>query len=180
MDILQIYSEFYTPESELWNLLLTHSNAVAQKALEVAIAHPELETDAEFLSQAAMLHDIGIIRTDAPSIGCNGTEHYIRHGILGAEMLRGLGLERHALVCMRHTGAGISKEDIIEQKLPLPEQDMLPMTIEEEIICYADKFFSKTKNLTEPKTYDEALASVAKFGTASAQRFAEMHKRFSY
>ena len=44
----------------------------------------------------------------------------------------------------RHTGAGLTKKEIIEQELPLPQQDFLPETTEEKLICYADKFFSKT------------------------------------
>ena len=54
------------------------------------------------------------------------------------------GYPQHARVCERHTGAGLTKREIIEQELPLPQQDFLPETTEEKLICYADKFFSKT------------------------------------
>lgn len=180
MNVLEVYEKFYTPDSELWDILLTHSNAVTQKALEVAIAHPELEADGEFICEAAMLHDIGIVRTNAPGIKCFGDKDYICHGYLGSEMLHSLGLERHALVCERHTGAGITIADIEQQGLPLPKRDMLPVSIEEQIICYADKFFSKSRELDKAKTFDEALRSVSKYGEASAQRFLEMHNKFSY
>lgn len=180
MNVLNVISEFYTPDSELWNILTTHSNAVTQMALEIAIAHPELNADGEFIAEAAMLHDIGIIRTNAPGIHCHGDKEYICHGYLGSEMLNTLGLTRHALVCERHTGAGISIQDIETQNLTLPKRDMVPLSIEEKIICYADKFFSKSRELDKPKTFDEALRSVSKYGEASAQRFMEMHKLFSY
>ena len=124
-----------------------------------------------------MLHDIGIIRCDAPGIECFGTEPYIRHGILGAAMLRSEGLERHARVCERHTGAGLSRQDIVSQNLPLPQQDYLPETLEEQLICYADKFFSKTR-LEQEKTIGQAEHSLAKFGEEGLQRFRHWKQLF--
>ena len=90
-------------DGELRHILIVHSRSVAQKALQIVSLHPELNLDRDFIEEAAMLHDIGIIKTDAPGIHCHGTEPYIRHGILGAEMLRSEGLPRHARVCERHT-----------------------------------------------------------------------------
>ena len=54
-----------------------------------------------------MLHDIGIIRCNAPGIQCFGNEPYICHGRIGAEMLRAEGFPHHARVCERHTGRGL-------------------------------------------------------------------------
>ena len=90
-----------------------------------------------------MLHDIGIFLTDAPGIFCFGDKPYICHGYLGADLLREEGFPRHALVCERHTGAGISAESIIKQDLPIPHREMLPVSMEEQVICFADKFFQK-------------------------------------
>ena len=123
----------YASHPALNNNIGSHSEAVSQKALSIAKAHPELEADLTFLEEAAMLHDIGIVKTDAPGIECYGTEPYICHGILGAAMLRDEGLPRHARVCERHTGAGLLCEDIVGQNLPLPHHDFLPETIEEHI-----------------------------------------------
>lgn len=58
--------------------------------------------------------------------------------------MRKEGFPRHALVCERHTGAGISLQSIIDQQLPVPHRDMVPVSLEEQVICFADKFFSKT------------------------------------
>ena len=53
-----------------------------------------------------MLHDIGIIFTDAPALDCHGTEPYMRHGIIGADLLRSDGVDEYlARVAERHTGA---------------------------------------------------------------------------
>lgn len=125
-----------------------------------------------------MLHDIGIFKCDAAGIQCFGTEPYICHGRIGAELLRSEGFPRHARVCERHTGAGITKAQIIAQNLPLPQQDFLPETMEEKVICYADKFFSKT-HLDREKTIEQAEKSLSKFGDEGVLRFREWEKCFS-
>lgn len=84
---------------------------------------------------------------------------------------------RHARVCERHTGAGITRSQIIAQQLPLPVQDFLPETMEEKVICYADKFFSKT-HLDKEKTVEQAIASLSKFGEEGVERFREWVKMF--
>lgn len=177
MDYQEIINKYYPEDNELRHILLVHSRAVADKALAIADRHPELSLDRQFIEEAAMLHDIGIVRCNAPGIQCFGTEPYICHGRIGADMLRAEGFPRHARVCERHTGAGITRSQIIEQKLPLPEQDFLPETMEEKVICYADKFFSKT-HLDEEKTIEQAIASLSKFGEEGVTRFREWVKMF--
>ena len=169
MNPLDIINKYYTNEKQR-EILLVHSRAVANKALEMAHRHPEWHADELFIEEAALLHDIGIVHVSAPAIECYGTEPYIKHGILGAEILRNEGLERHALVCERHTGTGLTLRQIVEQRLPLPHHDMQPVSIEEEIICFADKFFSKTRLETE-KTVEQARRSLEKFGAEGLAKF---------
>ena len=119
MNALAIINKYYSEENELKHILLTHSS-VADKALQIAVKHPELHLDTGFLEEAALLHDIGIFMTDASGIQCFGTHPYICHGYLGSELLMKEGYPRHALVCERHTGAGMSLQSIIEQDLPIP------------------------------------------------------------
>lgn len=173
----RIINKYYGEDGALRHILIVHSQSVAQKALQIVSLHPELNLDRQFVEEAAMLHDIGIIKTDAPGIECHGKEPYIRHGLLGAEMLRAEGMPRHARVCERHTGAGLSLEDIVSQNLPLPHQDFLPETLEEKLICYADKFFSKT-HLDREKSVEKAEKSIAKFGDSGFARFREWEKIF--
>ncbi|QUB66506.1 HDIG domain-containing metalloprotein [Prevotella melaninogenica] len=177
MDYQAIINKYYPEDNELRHILLVHSRAVADKALAIADRHPELSLDRQFIEEAAMLHDIGIVRCNAPGIQCFGTEPYICHGRIGAEMLRAEGFSRHARVCERHTGVGITRSQIIVQKLPLPQQDFLPETMEEKVICYADKFFSKS-HLDEEKTIEQAIASLSKFGEEGVARFREWVKMF--
>lgn len=177
MDYQAIINKYYPEDNELRHILLVHSRAVADKALAIADRHPELSLDRLFIEEAAMLHDIGIVRCNASGIQCFGTEPYICHGRIGADMLRAEGFPRHARVCERHTGAGITHSQIIAQKLPLPQQDFLPETMEEKVICYADKFFSKS-HLDEEKTIEQAIASLSKFGEEGVARFREWVKMF--
>ena len=177
MNPLEIIEKYYTKGSELYNILMNHSIDVKNKALTIAETHPELNADKTFIEEASMLHDIGIFLTDAPSIQCFGYEPYIRHGILGAEILRREGFPQHALVCERHTGAGLTKDEIIQQNLPLPHHDMMPVSIEEQIICFADCFFSKTK-LGQEKTVEKILQKMEEHNTRSAIQFKEWSQLF--
>lgn len=176
IDYNKIINMFYEPGSPLHQVLTVHSRQVADLAQELCnrLVARGTVVDTQFVVEAAMLHDIGIVKVDAPGIHCFGNEPYIRHGIMGSEMLRELGLERHALVCERHTGAGITIEDIDAQQLPLPRRDYTPQSIEEKLVCYADKFFSKT-HLGEPaRDIERVRSQMARFGTDSVARFDEM------
>ena len=177
MDYQAIIDKYYPEENELRHILMTHSQSVARKALQIVSSHPELHLDARFIEEAAMLHDIGIYLTDAPGIQCFGSQPYILHGRLGAEIMRSEGYEAHARVCERHTGAGITKAQIIEQHLPLPPQDFLSETMEEKVVCYADKFFSKT-HLDREKSIEKAEKSLMKFGEEGVERFREWERMF--
>lgn len=170
MNPLALIDKYYPEENELKHILLVHSRSVADKALAMAGKHPELDLDVQFVEEAAMLHDIGIFMTDAEGIQCFGKYPYICHGYLGAELLRKEGYPRHALVCERHTGAGITLRNIEEQQLPIPHREMLPVSLEEQLICFSDKFFSKTK-LDKEKSIEKARKSVARFGEDGGLRF---------
>lgn len=169
MNYQQIIDRYYEPQSPLWNILVTHSRCVADKALAAIESH-HLDVDAAFVEEAAMLHDIGIFFTDAAGIQCFGTEPYIRHGLLGAELMRREGYPLHALVCERHTGTGLTRDQIVRQQLPLPHHDFVPVSIEEQLICWADKFFSKTRPDVE-RSQEKARQKLEKFGTEGLQRF---------
>jgi len=170
LDYQSIINRYYPKDNELRRILLVHSRSVADKAIAIANAHPELPIDKQFVEEAAMLHDIGIFKTNAPSIQCFGTEPYICHGTIGAQLMREEGFPLHALVCERHTGAGLSLKEIERQNLPVPHHDMLPVTLEEKLICFADKFFSKT-HLEREKTLEQARQSLVKFGEEELARF---------
>lgn len=177
MDVQAVFNKYYQPGTPLYQSVWSHSRLVAEKALQLAKAHPELDLDLDFVYEAAMLHDIGVFLTHAPSIYCMGDKPYICHGILGAELMRADGYPRHALVCERHTGTGLTVDDIIAQNLPLPHRDLCPVSLEEKLVCLADKFYSKS-NPDREKPLDKVRQSVARYGEDSLRRFNEMAKLF--
>ena len=171
MDYQSIIDKYYPSENELRRILLLHSRQVADRCLLIAKKHPELRLDKEFLEEAAMLHDIGIFRCNAPSIQCFGTEPYICHGYIGGQILREEGFERHALVCERHTGTGLSKQQIESRNLPLPwDRSYEPDVMEEQVVCYADKFYSKS-NIDHERSVVETAQSLEKFGPEGVRKF---------
>jgi uncharacterized protein len=172
MDPVELIARHYKGQFKAHRILLCHSEKVAEKALAAAGRVPGLEPDSEFIRQAALLHDIGILFTATPQLGCYGNHPYVCHGVLGRTLLEAEGLKRHALVCERHVGVGITREDIHLQRLPLPARDMRPVTIEEQIICYADKFFSKNgAGAHKEKTVSEILQKLASYGQEKVERF---------
>ena len=163
MDYLSIIYKYYPADDELRRILMMHSRQVADRCLAIVAKHKELPVDVQFLEEAAMLHDIGICRCDAPGIHCHGTEPYLRHGPIGGEILRAEGFPRHARVAERHTGTG------------LPGYE--PETLEEQIICYADKFYSKSRP-ERVLTVAEAAQSLEKFGHEGVLKFLAWAERF--
>lgn len=177
MDYITLIEKYYADSPELKHILLTHSRQVADRALAIVDRHPEWTqqglVDRQFIEEAAMLHDIGIIFCHAPKIYCNGLHKYIEHGYLGAELLRQEGLPKHALVAERHTGTGITIEQVEREELPIPERDYCPQSLEEKIICYADKFYSKS-HLGEEVSLDKIKYNIWKYGHEAFVRWNEL------
>lgn len=177
MTYQEIIDKYYPVGTKCRGIFIRHSRQVADKALEIA-RRCNLDISLDEVETAAMLHDIGIYLTNAPDIDCHGSEHYICHGILGAELLRKEGFDEEiARVAERHTGAGLTIDDIDRQQLPLPRKDYLPETMLEKLICYADKFFSKSGAMQE-KPLDKVRASMARHSIDSLTRFDELHELF--
>jgi len=74
---------------------------------------------------------------------------------------------------------GISKEDVIRNKLPLPARDMVPVSVEEEIVCYADKYFSKNADrLFTPKSPEKILKKLARHGADKPAVFMKFMEKY--
>lgn len=174
---IEIIDKYYPAGSRLRDIYMRHCRQVSDLALGIASAKG-LDLDAGEVEAAAMLHDIGIYATDAPSIECHGSEPYICHGLIGGKLLRDEGMpESIARVAERHTGSGITIADIDAQHLPLPRRDYLPETTLERLICYADKFYSKSGAMRR-KDFDSVRASMARHSEESALRFDALHRQF--
>lgn len=185
MNSIDIIRHFYPEDTPLRRLLLLHSAQVRDKAI-LLLSNPkckDLQIDVQLVTDGAMLHDIGIGRCNAPSIHCEGDAEYLLHGTIGASMLReygeahGLDMEPYARICERHTGAGLTIDDIRRQQLPLPIKDYLPETLEEQLVCLSDKFYSKSSPEKE-KSLDRIEKSMLKFGEDTLSRFNVLCEKF--
>lgn len=179
MNPMDLIEKYYKPGSKSFDFLVQHGRSVARKALESAEKVNHLKPDLRFIEEAAVIHDIGIFLTDAPELGCYGDREYICHGYLGRELLEKEGFPRHALVCERHVGVGLTVKDIEDGNLPLPKREMMPISIEEQIVCFSDKFFSKNKySIFEEKTLSKVRKIISRYGDGKLKRFDEWTRLF--
>lgn len=176
----ELLRKYYQESPVALQIVLDHSRQVTARAVRIARQLQRTEpVDIRFVAEAAMLHDIGSILTHAPDLGCFGDLPYLCHGIKGKELLEAEGLVRHARVCERHIGVGLTADEIRKNKLPLPTQDMIPVTLEEQIICYADLFYSKNRqDRGLEKNIESVRNTLRRFGQGKTEIFDRWQKRF--
>jgi len=174
-----LLKKYYIESTTAFKYLYQHSKTVADNAKQVAERNVHLNPDAELVYTSALLHDLAIFMTHAPGIGCHGKFPYVAHGYLGKRLLEYEGYPLHALICERHVGVGISKTEIISDKLPLPHRDMIPLSVEEEIVCYVDKYFSKKPGrLSTPKDPEKIVEKLKVYGPDKPERFKSFIDKF--
>ncbi|MCO5970238.1 HD domain-containing protein [Actinoallomurus soli] len=168
--------ERHAPTEAAFELVYTHCEIVCGIA-EQLLADGDPGVDAGLVRAGALLHDIGVYRLydDAGRI-----DHadYIRHGVLGHELLRDEGFpEVLCRFCSCHTGVGITRDDVRNQGLPLPAADYVAESREEELVMYADKFHTKS----DPPAFLSAASYAARlrrFGEDKVARFEAMSERY--
>jgi uncharacterized protein len=168
--------EKYAPTQEAYDLVYTHCEIVGEIAEQI-LDGTALDLNADLVRAACLLHDIGVYRL-YNSTGELDHARYVRHGVLGYDLLLDEGLpEAICRFCSCHTGMGLSRDDVREQGLPLPIADYLAESGEEQLVMYADKFHSKTN----PPTFVTAAsyaAQVRRFGEDKAEIFRSMRESF--
>jgi uncharacterized protein len=123
--------------------LIRHSLRVCELALQLAerLEAKGMDLDIALVRIGSLLHDVGRTRS-----------HGVEHGCLGGQIIRRRGLdERVARIAERHVGGGISEDEARE--LGLPHGEYIPKTLEEKIVCYADKLAVPV----ERASFEEAL-----------------------
>ena len=160
----------HAPNNTAFQGVLQHVKAVQRAALTIAEdikAHGH-NVDLEFIKIATLLHDIGRFQY------LPGAAESYKHAYVGAELLRKEGLpESIARVAERHIGAGITAEEINSQNLDLPQKDFIPKTIEEKIICYADKLIFQDRLAPISKVVEKFEREMPSH--AALQRFIALH-----
>ena len=92
--------------------------------------------DVELVRIGSVLHDLGRART-----------HAIDHAAVGASMAEELGLDKRIVRIIKcHIGGGISKQEA--KDLGLPDDDYIPVSIEEKIVAHCDNIMRGTERIT--------------------------------
>ncbi|MFE7129496.1 HD domain-containing protein [Streptomyces sp. NPDC057638] len=169
--------ERYAPSPVAFEVVYSHCEIVWRIAEDLLDGLNDTAMDRELVRAGSLLHDIGVYRL-YDSAGDLDHKNYVRHGLLGHEILTAEGIpETLCRFCSCHTGVGLTKSDVICQQLPLPPADYLAITNEEKLVMYADKFHSKT---TPPRflTADAYAAYVSRFGHDKVDAFTLFRKTF--
>jgi uncharacterized protein (TIGR00295 family) len=142
--------------------VIIHCCTVRAVAEEMASKIPY--ADMNLVTSGALLHDIG-----------RSIDHSIRHALLGAQIAEDLGLPDELVsIILKHTGAGLDDEDVIE--LGLPPGDYIPRTIEEKIVAHADNLVSDNKVVDHMHSVNKLRNKGADRG---ADRIIALHKELS-
>lgn len=182
MNTLPSYAEIislhkkYAPSDAAYKLVFTHCQIVSEIAQQL-IDENNLSLDVEAVKAGCLLHDIGVYRLYLPS-GEIDHKNYIQHGTLGFGLLKEEGFSDEVCrIASCHTGVGLSKDEIIAEKIPIPPKDYFAETIEERLVMYADKFHTKSTppKFMTPETYRKVIA---KFGEAKVAKFNQLEAEF--
>jgi len=136
--------------------IITHCQAVASLALELAekFKAKNYSVNLELIEIGAILHDLGRSKT-----------HDVTHAVEGMRLAQTEGLPE-TVICIikRHVGAGITTEEA--EQLNWPKDNYIPQTLNEKIVCYADKCISGNDRVSVETTikqlYDKNLDDAAK------------------
>ncbi len=173
--IIELHKK-YAPSDAAFNLIFTHCQIIWELA-EQLIEKSAPKVDADFVKAGCLLHDIGAYRLYL-SDGEIDHKNYIKHGTLGYELLKDEGFDEDVCrVASCHTGVGLTKQEIIDEAIPLSPQDYVAKTAEERLVMYVDKFHTKT---TPPKfmTAKTYIQQVRKFGEHKVERFNRFQEEF--
>lgn len=179
--------EKHAPTPEAFHTVYTHCLIVAEIARQLADRNGKgngsanegggQDPDPELVRAGALLHDIGVYRL-YDDAGRLDHANYLRHGVLGQELLEREGFsEAITRFASHHTGVGLTKDDVVRQGLPLPPGDYLAETEAERLVMYADKFHSKS----DPPAFLTAgayAARVRRFGADKVTAFTGLRQRF--
>lgn len=164
----------YAPNEQLFELVFAHCKIVLEIA-DHLLQRKQHNLNYDLVKTGALAHDIGAYTFFALEKE-EGEKLYYKHAFEGANILRKENYPDEVCnLVEHHLGVGLPKEEIIERKLELPVKDFLPLTIEERLVLYADKFHSKTPKFN---TYVSYMQFTAQFGEEAQKRFKALSEEF--
>ena len=169
MDAIALIDKYYADNPRLRELLWIHSRQVADRCLKIAALHPELDLDKAFWKKQLCYMISAFCIPTLPVFYVRETHLIFATVISGRRCCVRKGFRPCQGVRASYR-RGAFTEEVAAQGLPIPVQDYYPETLEEQLICYADKFYSKSHPDRE-KTPEQALKSVSRYGEDGARRF---------
>ena len=142
---------------------IRHAEKVSELAREIAEACQKNGSlvDLELVEVGGLLHDIG-----------RGKTHSVHHAVIGAEVARSLGLPEPVVsIIKKHVGGGITAREA--KKLGWPKDVYVPQTLEEKIVCYADKLIEGSRRVPLEKTIDQLSQELP---PAAIERIWKLHE----
>ncbi|MEU0933825.1 HDIG domain-containing metalloprotein [Embleya sp. NPDC005971] len=167
----------YAPTRAAFEKVHTHCGIVWRIAEQLLDGPAGAGVDRDLVRAGCLLHDIGVYRLYDEDGRLDGA-NYVRHGLLGVEILRKEGLpESLHRFCSCHTGVGLTRDDVLSRQLPIPVDDYLAESVEERLVMYADKFHSKSNppRFLRPDTF---AAKIRRFGDDKVVAFQALADEF--
>jgi uncharacterized protein len=161
-------------KEKMVEIVWTHSLIVKSIALQIAEKLEKeygIKTDKKLIEFGALIHDIGYY-------GCFDDDYkkiclYVLHGKKGFDILLNEKVsKKRARFALCHIGVGLSKEQIEKDKLDLPLENLIPISLEEEIVAYADSFH--TKGHPSFGSFEESLKEV----NGHNEKYGSIYERF--
>ena len=143
--------------------VIRHVESVSDLAVEIAgaIRNRGYPVNVRLVEIGALLHDIGRSKT-----------HSVHHAVAGAEIAESFGLPQQVVsIIKRHVGGGITAREA--KKLGWPRDVYIPQTIEEKIVCYADKLVEGSSRISIEKTIDKLSQDLP---TSAIERMWKLHE----
>ncbi|MFX1590446.1 MAG: HD domain-containing protein, partial [Promethearchaeota archaeon] len=110
----------------------------------------KVDVNKDLIEIGAILHDIGRAKT-----------HGFEHALIGGKILKERGFSNNLVrICETHILGGLDKEDAI--KVGLPEKNYLPISLEEKIICLADKHMAGTYEVSIEQRFEKWFSKYGK------------------
>ena len=126
--------------------IIKHELAVMREARDIAHNITKSPVNSKLVKIGALIHDIGRIQT-----------HTLAHGPFGGDIIRQAGLpEELARIAERHSMAGLSPKEA--KRFDLPNRNYIPQTLEEKIVCLADKYHIGSQKVSIQERFDRWIA----------------------
>ncbi|MHA1728161.1 MAG: HDIG domain-containing metalloprotein [Promethearchaeota archaeon] len=144
-EVKKIFTELELPQN-----IQRHSMAVSKKGAKIAAKIKNINVNINLVKIGGMLHDIG-----------RSKSHGFDHAVSGGKIIRKYRFsEQLARIAETHILGGLTAKEA--EKLDLQPKNYLPETIEEKIVCLADKYYIGTKKVTIEERWGRWFARYGK------------------